>query len=217
MRNIILVIALFIGGSTFAQFSLSGGASFLKGFRKDTKPWFGFHVSGEIPRDDQVSFFLRYSYYFKQKSRDSSSALLYPIDPSNPVPLNIGVRTSMDYHIIEGGTRYYIGDGFDFGWSAYGGTNFMLVFNSVKTAYNAFDKNVYQVDKNNSRDGLIFGFGAGLSGGVKYTAPIYGTFYLDAGLNYMLFAQKNNATVSSDLFSSLIFSLNIGYRRDLIL
>jgi len=216
MRNIILVIALFIGGTTFAQFSLSGGASFLKGFRQDTKPWFGFHVSGEIPRDDQVSFFLRYSYYFKQTSRDTSAGLLYPIDPTNPVPLSVGVRTSMDYHIIEGGTRYYLGDGFDFGWSVYGGTNFMLVFNSVKTAYNDFDESVYKVDENNSRDGLIFGLGAGLSGGVKYTVPIYGTFYLDAGLNYMLFAQKNNATVSSDLFSSLIFSLNIGYRRDLI-
>ena len=216
MRNIIVIIALFIGGSTFAQFSLSGGASFLKGFRKDTKPWFGIHVSGEIPRDDQVSFFLRYTYHFKQKSKDTTSALLYPIDPLNPVPLNWGARTAMDYHIIEGGTRYYIGDGFDFGWSAYGGTNFMLVFNSVKTAYNDYNTSLYREDEDNNQNGIIFGLGVGLSGGVKYTAPIYGTFYLDAGLNYMLFAQKNHTMVPSDLFSSLIFSLNLGYRRDLL-
>ncbi len=216
MKKILLIIALFIGSSTFAQFSLSGGASFLKGFKRDTKPWFGFHVSGEIPRDDQVSFFLRYSYYFKREGKDSTSALLYPIDPTNPVPLNVGAFTSMDYHIIEGGTRYYLGDGFDFGWSAYGGTNFMLIFNSVKTVYSDYNESIYKPDEENSRDGLIFGLGAGLSGGVKYTAPIYGTFYLDAGLNYMLFAQANHPNVPGDLYSSLIFTVNIGYRRDLM-
>ncbi len=216
MKKILLIIAVFIGGSTFAQFSLSGGASFLKGFRQNTKPWYGFHVSGEIPRDDQVSYFVRYSYYFKQKANDTISALLYPTDPANPVPINVGARTSMDYHIVEGGTRYYIGNGFDFGWSAYGGTNIMLIFNSVRTAYNPYNESLYQPDENNSRNGMIFGLGGGLSGGVKYTAPIYGTFYIDAGLDYIFLPLKNSATVATDLFSSLIFTFNIGYRRDLI-
>ncbi len=216
MRNLIVVIALFVGSSSFAQFSFSGGGSFLKGFRKDTKPWYGFHVSGEVPRDDQVSFFLRYTYHFRQESKDTLSDLLYPIDPNNPVPVSWGTRVTMDYHIIEGGTRYYIGDGFDFGWSAYGGTNFMVTFNSVKSVFNPYDENIYQPGETSSRDGLIFGFGAGFNGGVKYTAPIYGTFYLDAGLDYIFFAQRNHVAVPSDLFSYLLFTVNIGYRRDIL-
>lgn len=212
MKNVIVTLLVLIGSTTFAQVSVSVGPSMLLGTISEAKPWAGFHVGVEVPRDDQVTIYGRFTHHFKQYAQDSISTNLTPLDPNDFSFPIVNGRTSMNYNILEGGTRYYIGNGFDFGWAAYGGTNIMILINSVKHNFSNFDESKYKVNNK----GTIFGLGAGLSGGVKYTFPRFGTIYTDVNLNYILLGTSSTPPPSGELFSPLVFNFNIGYRRDLI-
>lgn len=215
MKNLVLIIAILVAGSVSAQVSFNAGSSTLKGF--GTPKWFtGFHVGMEVPRDDAMSFYGRYTHHFS-RAGDSLAVSAVAIDPSTTSPYLQTVMSSstMNYNILEGGTRYYLGDGFDFGFSGYGGTSFMIIYNKVKTKYVDFDDTKYEIDASTSRNGAIFSLGAGLLGGVKYTVPRIGTFYSDFSVSYLLLGQLSNETTYTGLYSNLFFGINVGYRRDL--
>ncbi len=215
MKNQFLIIVLLIAGSVSAQVSFNAGSSTLKGF--GAQKWFtGFHLGVEVPRDDAMTFYGRFSHHFSRVG-DSSLVSAVAIDPAvtQPYTFNLMSVSGMNYNIFEGGTRYYLGDGFDFGWAGYGGTNFMLVYSKVKTSYADFDEVNYKIDATTSRDGAIFSLGAGLLGGVKYTVPRIGTFYSDFSISYLFLGQASNESIYADLYSTLFFGINIGYRRDL--
>ena len=210
-----ILFTLIIGGLN-AQVSFSAGGSMLKGFGTP-KPWGGFHVGVEIPRDDAISLYGRFTHHFKQNAADSIGVFAVAKDfTTSPYSLNVSALPSMNYNIIEGGTRYYLGNGFDYGFAGYGGTNVALIFNKVKVGYSEFDESLYELDPNSRMEGSIFSLGFGLNGGVKYSNPPYGTFYLDCGMNYLIFAQGSTSSVSGELYNQLLFNVNIGYRKDIL-
>ncbi|PHR17268.1 MAG: hypothetical protein COA38_20975 [Fluviicola sp.] len=214
MKNYILIIALLIAGSVSAQVSFNAGSSTLKGF--GTPKWFtGFHLGVEVPRDDAMSFYGRFTHHFSRAGDSLLISVVAKEVTTTPYVMNIMSISGMNYSIFEGGTRYYLGDGFDFGWAGYGGTSFMLIYNKVKTTYVDFDEVNYQIDASTARDGAIISIGAGLLGGVKYTVPRVGTFYSDFSVSYLFLGQVSNQTMYTGLYSSLFFGINIGYRRDL--
>ena len=212
MKNALLFFVLFLVGSASGQVSILGGGSMLVGFGSG-KPWGGIHVGVEIPKSDAVSFYARYTYHFRNTERDST---LYDIEVTDPEfgfvsVINTNGVTKMDYHIIEGGTRYYIVNGFDYGWGAYGGASVMLMFNSVKVVFGD-----PQFRNNTSRNGTVFSVGVGVGGGVKYSLARFGTIYLDGSVNYKILNQASQQYVSGELFSNLIFNFNLGIRKDII-
>lgn len=214
MKNYFLIIALLIAGSVSAQVSFNAGSSTLKGF--GTPKWFtGFHVGAEVPRDDAMTFYGRFTHHFARTSDSLLIGIVAKDVSTTPYYQNIMSVSGMNYNIFEGGTRYYLGDGFDFGWAGYGGTNFMLVYNKVKTTYDDFDETKYEIDATTNRDGAIFSLGAGLMGGVKYTMPRVGTFYSDFSVSYLFLGQASNQSIDAGLYSTLFFGINVGYRRDL--
>ncbi len=214
MKKLSLIIALIVAGSASAQVSFSAGSSTLKGF--GTPKWFtGFHIGVEIPRDDAMSFYGRYTHQF---ARGGDSILGFAVAndvTTTPYILNVSGVPTMNYHIFEGGTRYYLGDGFDFGFAGYGGTNFTLMYNKTTARYEGFDETEYTLDETTSRDGAIISLGMGLSGGVKYTIPRFGTIYTDLSVSYLFLGQASNQTTYVDLYSKVLFGFNVGYRRDL--
>lgn len=214
MKKLSLIIALMVAGSVSAQVSFSAGSSTIKGF--GTPKWFtGFHVGVEIPRDDAMSFYGRYSHQF---ARGGDSIFGYAIANdfnTSPYTLNLKGVPTMNYNIFEGGTRYYLGDGFDFGFAGYGGTNFTLIYNKTTAKYEDFDESLYTLDPSTGRDGAIISLGMGLSGGVKYTFPRLGTFYSDFSASYLFLGQASNESTYVDLYSKVLFGINVGYRRDL--
>ena len=212
MKKTLLFFMLLIAGGSFGQVSLFGGGSMLLGFGSG-KPWGGLHIGAEIPRSDAVTFYARYTYHFRNTERDSSIYQVEAVDPDfgfTNVYDTKGV-TKMDYHIIEGGTRYYIGNGFDYGFGAYGGTSVMLMFNTIKVGFGD-----PQFKDNKSRNGSIFSIAVGVGGGIKYSLDRFGTLYLDASVNYKILNQASQQYVSGELFSNLIFNFNLGIRKDII-
>lgn len=214
MRNFLIVIAILMAGSASAQVSFNAGSSTLKGFGTDR--WFtGFHVGIEVPRDDAMSFYGRYTHHFARPGDSTLVSAVALETTTTPYLVQVMSSSTMNYNIFEGGTRYYLGDGFDFGFAGYGGTNFMIVYNRVRTKYEDFDETLYEVDQTTARDGAIFSIGAGLMGGVKYTVPRIGTFYSDFSISYMLLGQASESNTYTGLYSNLLFGIHVGYRRDL--
>jgi len=219
MKIFTLIMALCFSGAVSAQVGISAGGSMLKGFGQRT-PWGGFHVGVEIPRDDAISIYGKVTHHFKQRSSDSSIIQLIAYDQMTvPYVKNLGALPSMNYTILEGGTRYYLGNGYDFGWAGYGGTNVLVAFNSVKMEFGPYDQVLYELPEEYRGKGSIVSLGVGLAGGVKYSITGTGTFYFDAGLSYMLLSLASNSLAQIggvDKFSQLIFNFNLGFRRDIM-
>ena len=201
MKNIGLVLALlFLGNYSNAQFGLSGGVSMLKGFGIQ-KPFVGFHIGGELPRDDQNSIYGRISFYAKQTEDITNTTMLTANDLLTlPYNINVSYTSSMNYTVLEGGNRYYIGDGYDSGFGAY---------------YEDYDESKYSLPETELPRGSIFSFAFGLNGGVKHTFAGVGTLYGDAGFGYVLIGKPSNLTAqSTNLYSNLLFTFSIGFRKE---
>jgi hypothetical protein len=217
MRGLVLILALFLAGSVSAQVGITAGGSVLKSFGVP-KPWGGLHFGFEVPRDDQVSIYGRVTHHFKQNSADSifTTAIAKDVTTS-PYTMSVSGVSSMNHTILEGGTRYYIGNGYDYGWAAYGGSNLMLIFNTVKNDFQDYDQVLYTLGDDMERKGSIVSFGFGLGGGVKYTITGVGTMYFDTNLNYIVVGlPSNNTAASTDLWRQLIFNFNLGFRKDIL-
>lgn len=220
--RILLVIAILVGSlNAFGQASVSGGGSVLAAFGTKT-PWAGLHLGLEVPRDDVSSLYFRYTHHFSAYG-DSIPADYYwiyvePRDPNSILPIKyIGATPSMNYNILEGGVRYYIGDGYDFGWAGYGGSSLVISFNKIKMTYAPYDQTLYKLAENTRLDGSIFSLSFGLNGGVKYSTATSGTFYFDVSMAYAMLAQPSSNTVYTNMYRPLYFGFNLGYRRDLFL
>ena len=218
MKIILATVAILITGLASAQIGISAGGSILKAFGKP-RPYAGFHLSVEVPRDDATSVYGRLTQHLKQVNEQPTLVPLIAKELTTiPYSLSIDGYGSMNYTILEGGTRYYLGNGYDFGWSAYGGTNFMVVFNTVKMNLDGYDQVLYEPVGYDQRKGSIISFGGGLGGGVKYTIPSTGTFYFDTGVTYILTGFSSNQLASDQAnlsFSQLFFNFNLGFRKDL--
>lgn len=223
MKLIIAVGLLFVGFTSYGQYSIGGGVSTLFQFGNN-KPFAGLHLVAEFPRNNEVTFFVRANYLFKQKL-DSTIATV-PVTATNintnPYTVNVpyNSKESYNYFMIDGGTRYYIINGYDEGFSLYGGTSIGVAINSVKynTRIGDYDKSKYDAGPdslyNVTGNGVILNLAVGLSGGAKYTIPGRGTFYFDVNPTFMVLGMPSNPDIQSNLYKKLVFTFNIGYRRE---
>jgi hypothetical protein len=216
IKYLVVVVILLIGSTAAkAQFGVSGGMSVLKGFGVQ-KPYIGMHFGGEIPRDDQISLFARLSLYARQQEPGNGLTIVTATDFTTvPYSQTIGYSSTFNYTIIEGGTRYYIGNGYDSGFGAYGGSTVMLAVNAVKRKYDDYDQAKYELPANELSKGSIFNLGFGLGGGLKNTFAGIGTVYLDMNLAYMILSTASNSTAqNTSLYAPLLFSFNLGFRKE---
>jgi hypothetical protein len=201
-----------------AQTGVSGGFTMLKGFGIP-KVYPGIHLGVEIPRDDEVSFYGRVTATLSNASGEESSINVEARDPATTFPnvKQVNYDVKMNYVNLEGGTRYYIGNGYDYGWSAYGGSMFMLSINSVKAQFSDFDEDKYALPNGMTEKGRILALNLGLNAGVK-NHFMFGMLYFDLTLGYALFAIPSNDIANQgggQMYSPLTFGFNLGFRKDL--
>ena len=220
IKVVLFVVSIICStGSLTAQFGIGGGLSGLYGFGSP-KSFGGLNVVLELPQDDEMTYFGKVTYLFPRQDDVTYSEYL-----NNNNSLLSGqsfdYNFSMDYLLLEGGKRFYIGDGYESGLAGYGSTNVILILNTVKKNFdykelNASDYNIATVSPER---GSIFSLGLGLNFGGKYTVPnLNGAFYADLGLNYLLLQPMiSNATANGGaaFFKSLFFTINIGFRKNL--
>lgn len=217
--SFLLLIPQFIS----AQISFDGGTGVLKGFGAP-KSFTNLHLGIEIPRSTDQSIYGRFSYYFPVTETTNLSTYVTGNNINvNPYNLTVNYDRSTNYTLFEGGSRRYIGNDYDYGFSGYSGTNFMIILNKVKNNYATTDatgqytwENNYSLSPGEEREGTVLSIAVGLQAGVKYTFPAIGTIYADLSGQYLLLGQASNQTAySSGLLSNLFFIFNLGFRKDL--
>lgn len=214
LKKAILVTMLLMGSLAYGQISVMAGPSLLRPFGAE-KSFVGFHIGGEYSTDDATSYFGRLTHYPGQTDTFPTLVDLQAIDATAPYA-NTTFTTRTNYTVLTGGLRYYIGDGYETGLSAYGGSTLNLVFNTVKAEFEPFDEAKYILPDGVTRKGNAFQFGLGLQGGVKYGIVNFATVYMDLGMDYMLAYVPSNALAQSSFYiRQFLFSFNIGIRKDI--
>lgn len=214
MKYLFSLITFLSATYGFSQLAVNGGTGFLKGFGVP-KYFYGFHIGGEIPRSNELTIYARLGYYMPRNENDSSYTFLNAIDfNTSPYTITRSYVSTLSHLTMEGGTRYYIG-GFDNGFSAYGGNNFVVINSAVKRKYEEYDASLYELPSGEERNGSIFSIALGLQGGLKYTDPSMGTFYFDVtGMYTLLAAPSNQTAANSQLYSPLMFNFSFGFRKE---
>lgn len=221
MKKRIIFFTFFIQVSaTYAQYSINGGVSCLKAFGV-VKPYIGFHLGGEIPRDNEVSFYLRAAFYAKNKLDPMFYASQYialeNVNPDDYTLASVRADSYFNYKTIDGGMRYYLLDGYDNGFALYGGSNVMGILNKAKYKLDDYDQSKYRLPTGTTLTGTILNIAAGFSGGAKYTFTGVGSLYFDLTFDYILIPLSSNATaqqIGQKFYSPIIFSFNFGFRKD---
>lgn len=214
MRSLIVFLFISISTLGISQISINGGTGFLKGFGVP-KYFYGFHVGGELPRSNELTMYARVGYYLPRNENDSAYTFLNAIDfNTSPYTITRSYISTLSHFTMEGGSRYYIG-GFDNGFSAYGGNNFVIINSAVRRRYEEYDASLYELPSGEEQNGSIFSIALGLQGGLKYTDVSRGTFYFDVtGMYSILAAPSNQTAANTQLFSPLMFNFSFGYRKD---
>ena len=140
MKKIIIAFLItLVPVISFLQVSVNAGTSFLKGFTTE-KSFFGLNGGIELPRSNDITFYARVGHYFPKYEDQVNSTVVTAVNlTTTPYNLQVNYQSKMNYTTIEGGTRYYLGNDYDNGFSLYGGGNFMLYFNSIKRDYETED------------------------------------------------------------------------------
>jgi hypothetical protein len=220
-KGLIFTLFLMLSLGSNAQVGLSGGFNAIKAFGVPGL-YEGMHIGVEIPRDDAVSFYMRASGYLSSNNSTETIGYATAINPSTtPYYVQVPITTTdrFNYTVLEGGSRYYIGDGYDSGFGAYGGSNVSIIFNSVRKteSYGAYDASKYTAPAlTEYPKGSIFNIGFGLTGGVKNTIAGIGTIYFDMNFSYLILGVPSNSTASAtSSYSPLVFNFALGFRREL--
>ena len=135
--------------SLSGQLSLNGGIGSLKGFGVK-KTFVGLNLGLEYPRSNQATLYGRISYYIPRNEDDSTQAYASAISTTTfPYQLQRNYTVSTGYLTVEGGNRFYIINGYDNGFSFYGGSTVLLCVNNVKKKFADWDYHYDEADYQN--------------------------------------------------------------------
>ncbi|MEN9913771.1 MAG: hypothetical protein RL528_505 [Bacteroidota bacterium] len=210
----------FLASNLFSQLSLNGGLGTLNGFGAK-KTFYGFNLGLEYPKSNQTTIYGRIAYYIPRNNSDSTLSYASAISTTTfPYTLQRNYIVSTGYLTIEGGTRYYLLNGYDNGFSIYGGSTILVCVNKIKRNYSDWKYTYNEANYENYGDakGTILNLGVGLQGGLKYTFPSIGTFFCDFSGNYLIIRQASNGMVNEStnypFNSAMLFTFNLGFRKD---
>ena len=216
----LIILFSFLSHDFFSQISANAGLGTLNGFGVK-KTFFGLNLGLEYPKSNQTTIFGRIAYYIPRNEDDSTQAYASAISTTTfPYTLQRNYIVSTGYLTIEGGTRYYLLNGYDNGFSIYGGSTILVCVNKIKRNYGDWKYTFNEANYENYGDakGTILNLGVGFQGGFKYTFPSIGTFFCDLSGNYLIIRQASNGVVNEStnypFNSAMLFTFNLGFRKD---
>jgi len=210
----------FLSSEFFSQISANAGLGTINGFGVK-KTFVGLNMGLEYPRSNQTTIYGRIAYYVPRNNIDSTQAYASAISTTTfPYTLPRNYTISTGYLTIEGGTRNYLINGYDNGFSVYGGSTILLCVNNIKKKFADWNYSYNEADYENYGDskGTILNLGVGLQGGLKYTFPSIGSIFFDFSGNYLVIRQASNEMIGEStnypFDSALLFTFNLGFRKD---
>lgn len=223
IRNYIvglLVVAFAsLTGVGFSQYSIGGGISSFHGLNLPINRY-GINVFAEIPRSNENTLLVRAVYLFPNKDIRTEAVSGKPGVTPSMVDADLVAKTS--YFAIDGGTRHYILDDYDVGFSLFGGGHIKGILASYRASYRLpnnldiddYETSSYPPQPLNSfqpQYSLLFAFGGTV--GAKYQLPVRGALTFDFGLEIITRLVDPYLILGNDI-SQLSFSFNLAYRYD---
>lgn len=177
----------------------------------------GFYMPGvsgfiELPRNETVVPYGKLGYFLPLNIDNPEGAAIIAIDPmTNPYASTAPLTTRINTISLEVGTRYNLGNDYDIGLAALLETKIRLLVSPYKEVVGDFNREKYELDPtgNYGDRATSLTFFVGFSGGVKYSQP-WGTVFTMAGLDLLILGN-----VATPATSFMMFSMQVGYRRDL--
>jgi len=217
VRNIVFSVLIISSGLLYGQstrglsYGVGGSIDVLNPVNT------GFYMPGvsvfvEIPRNESIVPYGKLGYFLPINIENPDGASIQAIDPmTNPYYSTAPLSTRVNTISLEGGTRYYLGNDYDIGLSALLETKVRLLVSPFKEVVGDYDRDKYELDPiaNYGERATSLTFYVGFGGGVKYSQP-WGTIYTMAGLDLLILGN-----VATPVTSFMMFSMQIGYRRDL--
>jgi hypothetical protein len=211
MKLSLLVLVLVYSKLLFSQLSMGAGTSMLFEYGNKT-PFLGLHISGEYNNGEERHSYGKLFYTIPQVI--STDSLQLDNNDVNAVYYGKALsRITFNYSGIEFGKRLYFGEKAEYGFSAYGSTNVILILNQVKRDVDKFDEVKFKKPTSSSINGSWLGIAAGINGGVQH-AFVFGTVYLDASGSYLLTAFPSNQSVQDIASPQRInFNFTLGIKK----
>lgn len=215
------IIGLLFSFNSLSQYSITGSLNGLTAFG-GLKKFGGFGLGVESPKDNEETFYARINFYGKNMldtTLGNNPITLENIDKNDYTIVSVLSNSYMNYTTIDGGTRYYLFDGYDSGFALYGGSNVTGVINRTKVELEEYDQAKYKLPAGTSLSGTVLSLAVGFNGGAKYTFPGIGSVFFDANMNYLLLSIPSNELARNTSLnftngSPLLFSINLGFRKD---
>lgn len=214
VKKISLVIVLLLSFSFYSEAQRVGIGGTFDIMNPVGKKKFmpGVSVFVDVPKSGSMAIYGKLGYYFPVKYTDSN-AYVIAIDPmTSPYQRTAQNETKISTFSLQGGTKYFVGNDYNVGFSGQFDTHFKLMFSPVKSRITGYDATKYQPDPNNQQTAASYkalGLYAGASAGLKYSKP-WGTLFASASLDILLYT--NYVTPITSLF---VFGFHVGYRRDI--
>jgi len=219
LKIFITIILLSLSTVTLSQYSIGGGFSTLHGAGIDITRY-GLNLYYEAPRNEVNTFYLRPTLMLPQKfvSNDgfievTNEAFNEGVSPT--VISNLRTVEKTTYFSLDGGTRLYLINTYDAGFSLYGGGHLKGIVSSYSQEIDltgvSVDPDDYIIPERNKTHALLFSFGGNF--GAKYQLPYRGAIVFDLALD-LISRLYDPMQILGNEISPLSLSFNLAYRFD---
>jgi hypothetical protein len=211
MKRILLLFFILLTVQLNGQYSIGGGFSTFNSTNSGITR-VGLHLFYENPHNEVTSFYLRSLFTLPVTRFDSLS--LSTLEPGFPSFASVGRERITTYIAVDGGTRRYIFNTYDSGFSIFGHLHLKGVLASYKERVEEYNEDVYQPNDATAPDGLALLLGIGADIGFKYQLPYTGSFLFEAGFD--TFQRLSDPVfILGNEIGVLGLTFNISYRHDI--
>jgi hypothetical protein len=215
VRIVVFLMVIFLSAVSFGQsrglsYGVAGSFDLLNPINSGAYiP--GISVAVELPRNESVVPYGKFGYFLPHREEEPGGVSIVALDPltTNPIVSTARLDSRINTFSLEGGTRYYLGNDYDIGLAAMLETKIRLLISPVKSILGDFDETKYELaEELPSQNYTSVTAYVGFAGGIKYSQP-WGTVYAMSGLDLLIFGN-----VGTPITSSMLFSVQVGFRRD---
>ena len=209
---LLFCITMLMSNNGVSQYSLGGGLSTFGSFETDFTRY-GIHAFYEAPRNEVNSFFIRGTLTLPINFYDSINVEGDINNPPNPFVKTVELRRRTSLFSVDGGTRVYLFNTYDAGFSVYGGFHLRGFLSTYSERLGEYDEDLYSPSQGAlpSSTSLLLGIGGNV--GFKHQLPMNGALTFDLVVD-LIRRLHDPAAILTNEIAPLSFSFNVGYRFD---
>lgn len=166
----------------------------------------------DIPKTKTIALYGKLGYYFPCSVTDTNAYVVAKDPMTIPYQRSAENKTVINTFSLHLGTKYFVGNTYNFGFSGVFNTHFRILVSPVKSGITGYDASKYEPSPSQTSTSAKYTsiyLAAGGGAGVKYSQP-WGTLFAGINADFLLLYLK-----PSPIASHIIVGFEVGYRRDI--